>query len=190
MNGLDILLAAILATSVVAGFVKGFARSAVGLFAVLLGLMGGMWFYGPAGAVLLDFVSSRQLANIIGFFLIFFGVLLLGALASTLLAWLLKWAHLSWLDRLAGGGFGLLRGALIGAVIVLAVMAFSYKPPPRSVVGSRLAPYVVGTADMLAAAAPYELKEGFRRSYELVEKFWAEEVKRRVPPPSKPEQER
>lgn len=174
MNWLDYLLALLITASVLAGLIKGFARSLVGLIAVIAGLFCGLWFYGVAGAFFYEYLSSRQLAHFLGFLMIFAAVVLLGALTGGLLARLLKWARLSWLDRFMGGAFGLVRGALIGAVIVAAMMAFAPKPPPRSVARSHLAPYVLEAARMMVAAAPYEVRQGFRQSYERLKEFGTE----------------
>jgi len=180
VNWLDILLAVILIGSVIGGLKTGFVRSVIGLVALVVGLLAGLWFYGSVGSLLYDWIRSRHVANFAGFFIILTGVLVLGALIGAFSARLLKLARLSWLDHLLGGAFGILRGALIGAVIVLAIMAFAQNSPPRSVVDSRLAPYMVGVADVIAYAAPYEVKEGFRRSYEQVKKLWADAVRRGV----------
>jgi hypothetical protein len=59
-------------------------------------------------------------------------------------------------------------------------MAFSEKPPPSAVAHSRLAPYVVDTARVMAAVAPYDVKEGFRQSYEKVKEVWAETLKKGI----------
>jgi membrane protein required for colicin V production len=174
VNWLDIVLLIIFAGSVIAGFRKGFARVAVGLAATVMGLLLGIWFYGVAGAFLLPYVSYRGLANFAGFCLVLFGVLLAGALVGWLLAKLLKWAGLGWLDRLLGAAFGLLRGVLIGVGLVLVLVAFAPKPPPRSVVESRLAPYLIDTARVVAAIAPRELRDGFQAGYEHVKKTWNE----------------
>lgn len=178
MNWLDIVLAIILVASVAAGFAKGLARTVVGFVACIAGLLFGLWFHGTAGAFLIPYVSSRGIANCIGFFLVFFGAMLLGALLGRLLAMMFKWAGLSWLDRLLGGAFGLVRGALVSAVIVMALLAFTSTPPPASVVGSRLAPYVMDVARVMAAAAPRELRDGVRKGYEKVKQVWSDTLKK------------
>lgn len=180
MNWLDVLLAIMLAVSTIAGLAKGLARSAIGLAALIVALFCGLWFYGVPGSFFYEYLKSRELAHFIGFLIIFVGVIVFGALIGALVARLLKLAQLSWLDRILGLGFGFLRGVLAAAVIVLGIMAFAPKSPPRSVAESRIAPYVVGAADVIVAAAPYEVKEGFRRSYEQLKKLWAETVKKRV----------
>lgn len=179
MNWLDVVLALVLAASVAAGFARGFARVGIGLAATLIGLVLGIWFYGTAGAFVLPYVSSRGLANFIGFLLVFFGVLLAGSVVGWILAKLLKWAGLGWLDRLMGAGVGLLRGIIIAVALVMALVAFAPKPPPRSVVESRLAPYVIDAARVLAAVAPRELRDGFHAGYEHVKKIWSDTIQKR-----------
>ncbi len=168
---LDILFAIVLIASVVEGLQKGFARTALGLAAVVVGLFCGLWFYGTVGALFGTHVG-RPWADVLGFLVIFVGVILLGALLGALIARLLKMIYLSWLDRLAGGAFGVVRGALVCAVIVAVLMAFSSKPPPGSVANSRIAPYVMGTARIMVYAAPHEFSEGFHRSYEKLRALW------------------
>jgi len=174
VNWLDYLLAALVAASLLAGFLKGLARSLIGLVAVVVGFLCGLWFYGVAGAFFYEYLSSRQLAHFLGFLIIFFAVVLLGALLAGLLARLLKWAKLGWLDRLMGGAFGLLRGVLLAAALVLAIMAFAPKPPPRSVAGSRLAPYMLEAGRLIVALAPYEVRHSFQLSYERLKEFGAD----------------
>jgi hypothetical protein len=58
--------------------------------------------------------------------------------------------------------------------LVLALMAFSPKPPPASVVRSRVAPYVIGAANACSYMAPNEVREGVRRSYEKIREAWRE----------------
>lgn len=178
MNWLDVVLAIIIGLSLLAGLKKGLAREVMALAALILGLLCGLWFYGVAGSLVRPFVSSDKLANGIGFFIVFGMILLLGALVGRLVEKIMKLIHLSWLNRLLGGAFGLLRGVLISTVIILILMAFAPKPPPRSVVESRLAPYVVDVARLMAAAAPHELKEGFWKSYEKVMEIWADTIEK------------
>lgn len=178
MNWLDFVLILILVISAVGGIAKGFARLVIGLLAAVAGFLCGLWFYGLAGGFLLPYVSHKGIANFIGFLLIFLGVVLLGALIGKLLGLLLKWAGLSWLNRIMGGVFGLLRGLVFAIALVLALLAFSPKPPPRSVVESRLAPYVIDAAHLCANLAPREVRDGAMQSYEKVKEAWAEMIRK------------
>jgi membrane protein required for colicin V production len=172
VNWLDWLLLAILALSTVAGLYRGFMRIGVSFAATVAALVAGLWFYGTVGAYVQDYVSHRMIANAIGFVVVFFAVQIAGSLLGYLLSKLFQVAGLSWLDRLMGGGLGLVRGAVLGAIVVLALMAFSHKPPPRSVVDSQVAPYVVEASQVMVAMAPREVKDGFQRSYSEVKKLW------------------
>lgn len=178
MNWLDVVLVLILGSSAVWGIAKGFARLVVGFLAAIVGFFCGLWFYGMAGAFLLPYVSHKGVANFIGFLLIFFGAVLLGALLGRLLSLLFKWAGLSWLDRLLGGAAGFLRGFVFAIALLLALLAFSPKPPPRSVVESRLAPYVIEAAHICAYMAPHEVREGVKQSYQKVKEAWSEAVRK------------
>jgi membrane protein required for colicin V production len=179
LNWLDIALLAILGLSVVGGFVKGSARLVVGIVAAIMGLLCALWFGSATGAFLLPYVSYKGIANFIGFMLVLLGVMILGALLGKLLSVMLKWAGLSWLDRFLGAVFGLLRGLVFAIALVLALMAFSPRPPPRAVVQSRLAPYVIEAARLCAYLAPRQVKDAVRDSCEKVRKTWAEAAGKR-----------
>jgi len=184
MNWLDIVLMVLILISVFMSFSRGFSREAFGLAATILGLLLGTWFYGSAGDFLLPYVSSKGVANFCGFLIVFFAVLLLGAIAGAVLAKVLKVAGLSWFDRLLGAGFGAMKGLLLGIALVMAMVAFTpgakANAPPRSIVQSRLAPYMIEAASVVAAIAPYELKEGFHRTYDQVKKIWKDSIRKGI----------
>ena len=93
----------------------------------------------------------------------------------------MKVAGLSFVDRLLGAGFGVVRGLLISIALVLALLAFTPgKSPPNAVVHSRVAPYVIDAARVCAAVAPHELKDGFRKSYEQVKTIWGNALKKGI----------
>jgi len=178
LNGIDLLLVIVIAASVATGFAAGFARVGVGVVAMLVGLFCGFWFYGIVGAYVLDYVSSHAIANLIGFFVIFFGVLTLGAIVGLILAKFFKWVGLSWLDRLLGGGFGLVRGFVIAAGMMTVLLAFAPSPPPRSVVDSKLMPYVINVSGVFAALTPHEIKDAFYATRDKVKTVWSEHTAR------------
>jgi membrane protein required for colicin V production len=173
MNWLDVVVLAVLAVSVAMSFRKGLSREVIGLATVVLAILLGIWFYGTAGSFLAPYLSSRALANFAGFLLVFGGVMLLGHLVSYVVGRFLKVTGLSIFDHLLGAVFGALRGILVSVALIMAIMAFSQgDKPPSSVVNSCTAPYVVDAARGFAALAPYELKEGFRKTYDLVKAAW------------------
>ncbi|HZT32617.1 MAG TPA: CvpA family protein [Bryobacteraceae bacterium] len=178
MNWLDVVLLILVVGSAAAAFSKGITREVIGLVTVMAALILGAWFYGTAGAWLEPYLHSRNAANFCGFAIVFAGVMVAGSLFGALVARLMRLGGLSLLDRMLGFLFGALRGALVAVALVMALMAFTPGPkPPTAVVNSRLAPYVIDTAHVMAAAAPHELKDGFRRSYEQVKSMWNDTLK-------------
>lgn len=176
MNWLDVVLGLTLGSSVVSGAMKGFARTVVGITATLAAFFLAIWFYGAAGSIFLDYVSSKSVANFLGFVVVFLLVILAGAVIGRLLAMIFKWAGIGWLDRTLGACFGLLRGMVVSIAIVMILMAFSVNPPPSSVVESEIAPYVLEASRIFSKAAPRELTEGFQKSYQMVHEAWSKAV--------------
>jgi len=156
MNWLDAVLIFILAASIFTSFRKGLSRELIGLAAVVLALLLGIWFYGVAGSFLIPYLSSRGLANLAGFFIVFFGVMLLGSLISHVVGRFLRVTGLRFIDHALGAGFGVLRGILVAVALVTGIMAFSTdaEHPPQSIVHSRLAPYVLSVGRVANSEPP------------------------------------
>jgi membrane protein required for colicin V production len=194
MNWLDVLLLLIVGASVVTSFRKGLSREVVGLAAVILAIVLGVWFYGTAGAMFEPYLSSPAAAHFAGFVVVFCGVLLVGALVGAIIGRFLKVTGLSVFDHILGAGFGLARGVLIAIALIMGIMAFSTSGnPPRSVVQSRTAPYVVDAARLIASIAPHELREGFRKTYTQVKSAWEKTLEngvRKLPSAERKENER
>ena len=173
MNWIDLLLLIVIGASVLTGFAAGFARVGVGFIAMIVGLFCGFWFYGIVAAYVLDYVSARAIANLIGFFVIFAAVLVIGAIVGRILAKFFKWVGLSWLDRLLGGTFGLARGLVIAAGMVTVLLAFSPSPPPASVLNSKLLPYTISVSGIFAVLTPREIKDSFAATKDQVKADWS-----------------
>jgi len=179
MNWLDLVVMLIVLASVVTSFRKGFSREVISLASVCLALLLGIWMYGSVGGYLLPYLSSRAIANFAGFAMVFCGVLLLGSIVSLIVGKFLKVTGLSIFDHLLGAGFGIVRGVLISVALIVGIMAFSTgERPPDAVVYSRTAPYVVDAARVVVAVAPYELKEGFRKTYARVKTAWQDAARK------------
>lgn len=180
MNLLDWILLLVIAGSIVGGLLSGFTRLAIGLAATLLGIFFGFWFYHSVADQIGDYVTSRPAANLIGFFLIFLGIILLGSIVSRIVARFFRMVGLSWLDRLMGGAFGFVRGVLITMALLTAFLAFAPNPPPRFVVNSRVAPYLVDASAVLAAVTPSPIRNAFRETKQRVQRIWSGESGKRL----------
>ena len=179
-NWLDFVLAIILLLSIASGYRKGLIRIGIGLIATVAALVLACWFYGTAGTFLLPYVSGRSMANLLGFMLVFLGVITIGAIVSRILAAIFKWVGLSWFDRLLGGAFGVVRGVIFSVVVIMVIVALSPVSPPPAVVHSEIAPYLIEAADVITAIAPKEFKNGFRNGYEKVKETWSATFKNSI----------
>ena len=175
MNWLDFLIAAVILTSFVGSIVKGLTRELVSLAAAVAGVLGALWWYPEVARHLEPYTSSSAVAGFAAFVLIFFACMVAGWILSKILSKLVKASGLRWFDRILGAAFGLLRGVLISAALVLAILAFTPGKKPIETVGeSRLAPTVLHFARALVTLAPRRLKDGFENGLDRVRKFWRE----------------
>jgi membrane protein required for colicin V production len=176
MNWLDILLLLVVLLSTVSAAQKGFSREVVGIGAAIIGLVLGVWCYGLAGSFLLPYVSSPQVANFIGFFIVFVACVIVGAIISSIMRRFMRAVGLSWFDRLLGAAFGVVRGTLLAMAVITAMVAFApavkADSVPASVAQSRIAPYIVTGANYLIAIAPRELKDSFHTHYAELKSYW------------------
>lgn len=179
MNLLDFLLVIIVGASVVAGFIAGFARVGIGFLATICGLLFGFWFYGIPAEYFHRYFKSVTLSNMLGFFLVFFGCMLIGSVVGKMLSKLFKWTGLSWLDRLFGGAFGFVRGSLIAVAFVAVLLAFTPKPLPNWMVDSTILPYAVNASDVCADLAPNAIKQAFKESLHDIQILWQEQLKKK-----------
>jgi membrane protein required for colicin V production len=182
MNWLDALLLVIFGVSVLTSFRKGLSREVIGLVAVVVALIFGIWFYGTAGGLVLPYVSSPAVAHLVGFLIVFFGVMLLGSIVSHVVGRFLRVTGLSFVDHALGAVFGLVRGTLVSVALLMGIMAFSPgDQPPESVVNSRIAPYAVDAARFFVSMAPHELREGFGKTYAKVKAAWQNTLEKGIP---------
>ena len=178
-NWFAVLLALIVVMSVVAGLRSGLARVVVGLISTAAGLLLGFWCYRLIGIKLEPYLRTPAIADIAGFLLIFFGVLLMGAAVAALLSRLFQWIGLSWFNHLLGGAAGFLRGVVMVAGLAAIVVAFAPSPTPDFLKDSRVMPYASQVAATLAVMAPRDLKDSFLQQWENLKQLWKPREPRR-----------
>lgn len=177
MTYLDLLLAAIVIGSVVAGFLSGFTRAAFGLIATFVGALLGFWFYDIPAKWYSRWIESDITTNLLGFLTVFFGVILIGALAGRLSSAMFKAVGLRFVDRLAGAAFGLVRGALAAAATVVVLLAATSRPVPDWMRGSVLLPHALEVSDLAASLAPPAVKKAVTDSIDEIKDAWKENSK-------------
>ena len=166
------LIIAILVYSIVSSAIQGFVRETLGLATVLVAALLAAWFYRSVATLFKDVVRTENLALFFGFSLIFVGTVVVGLLITWLITRFMKFAKLEWADRLLGAAFGLIRGWVIGAVLLLGLTAFEVQT--ERLKNSELAPYCLPGSRVIAVVTPYELKAKFLVGYRVMERWWRE----------------
>lgn len=171
-NWFDVSLLVLVLVSVVSGFSAGFARVTIGFVSAIVGLWLAFWSYRIPAAWLKSFIPNETADNIIGFLVIFAVVAAIGGLVAIVLSKLFNWIGLSWFDHLLGGVVGFLRGCLVVAALVAAIIAFAPSPTPAFLNESAVLPYATSVASAIAQMAPRELKDAFEQQLENIKHAW------------------
>ncbi len=166
----DLLFIVIFLVSIAFALLKGLAREIISLAALIGGFILAVFFYHVPAGLFKEFSKTDAIANLIGFVIIFFGSILIGAVAAFLVNRAIKAASLKWVDRLLGGIFGLLRGWAIASILVVAMIAFPIRDDfmARSV----MAPYLLAGARIVVHIVPQSLKDQFNEQYLKVIQAW------------------
>jgi membrane protein required for colicin V production len=159
VNIADLIIVLVLLVSVTQAAMSGFFQEAFAIAGVVFGYIVAAWQYQRLAAYMATYITSRWLAEIVAFLLIFSLVLILAGILGRTVRWLIKEVGLSGIDRFMGALLGLVRGSLLVAIVLVSMTAFT--PNSRWLQGSSLAPYfqVVGRAAIWVA--PSELRAQF-----------------------------
>ncbi len=159
---LDFFLAAIVVASVIIGLFKGLIREVVGLVSAVLGLILAGQYYENLAVLVRSVVTNKEIAAFVSFLLIFLAVVVIGWIVGGLLSKAAK-GPLKLINHALGGAFGFLKGVLIAAVFVLALLVFSIDRP--TVTRSALAPTALAVSRAVVQLVPQELKARFKAIY-------------------------
>ena len=119
MTAFDYVTLTIVGASSVIGLFRGFVKEMLSLVAWVAAFAIANAYGAELGALLPDAVPAGSVRLVVGFGLLFFGVLLLAALVNRAVAHIIGAARLKGLDHAAGGVFGFARGVVIVLTVVL-----------------------------------------------------------------------
>jgi membrane protein required for colicin V production len=119
MAWIDIAIIALVVLSAVLSLFRGFVKEALALASWLVALWIAMIFYEDVAGALAKWISEPSLQKIIAFSILFITVLLIGAVINYLAGKLVVKTGLAGTDRMLGVIFGMARGAVIVAILVL-----------------------------------------------------------------------
>ncbi len=171
LNAADWGILVIVGASVLLAAFQGFVFEAISLAGLVVGYLLAAWEYHVVAAWFAPYVKSQWIAEIIGFITILLAVIILAGITGRLVRWALKEVGLRWFDRILGAAFGLVRGCLTAAVVLLGFTTFN--PQSNWLEDSQLAPYFLVVARGASWLAPSEIRARFRQGADAVTKFQA-----------------
>lgn len=161
MTGVDWVIVVAVVLSMALAAKEGFFYEIFSLAGVVVGYLLAAWEYGHVAGWFSPYTRAQWVAEIGAFLLIFIAVVVLAGMVGRITRWAMKEVGLRWFDRLLGAAFGLLRGVLVIAVIVLALASFT--PGVRLLAGSALSPYFLVVARAATWVAPAAVRDRFRQ---------------------------
>jgi len=166
MNFLDIVLICILGIFTIRGFFRGLVREILSLAAIVLAVVLAANYQHLISPHIELYVSNAMTVSVLSYVSIFFGTIIVFWLLARFIRAMLDITLLGWVDRLAGGVFGLIEGMLIGLIALMFLQTFM--PKSELLTQSYLAPRAQHMVELLAEYAPESMREGLKsRGYEL-----------------------
>lgn len=166
MSGSDWIIVIVLLVSVAQAASEGFFQVAFGIAGLVVGYMIAAWQYHRLADYFAPNLKAPWLGDVLGFLIIFVAVMVVAGIAGRIARWAMKEAGLSFFDRFLGGVLGLIRGALMIAVVLLGMAAFT--PTSKWLEGSQLAPYFLVVGRAAIWVAPSELRARFYQGLDLL----------------------
>lgn len=162
----DYLICALVLVNVITAAMQGFFSEALTMAGLVVGYIVAAWQYRVVAQWLETFLKNDWLAEILGFLIIFFAIVILFGIAARIARWVMKKAGLSGLDRFLGALLGLAKGGLMVAVILMGMTAF--EPTSKLLQNSQLAPYFLVVGNAAKWLAPTELRMRFEQGLQLL----------------------
>jgi membrane protein required for colicin V production len=166
MSLADWIICALVLVNVVTAAMQGFFSEALTMAGLVVGYIVAAWQYRGLAEWFERFMKNEWLAEILGFLIIFFVIVLVFGLAAKIARWVMKESGLSGFDRFLGAILGLVKGGLMVAVILMGMTAF--EPASKLLQNSQLAPYFLVMGRAAIWLAPSELRARFYQGLDLL----------------------
>ncbi|MCW8825268.1 MAG: CvpA family protein [Gammaproteobacteria bacterium] len=118
-NWLDYAILAIIAISVLISIIRGFTKEALSLAGWIVAAWVALTFSEKAEPLLRDYIEIPSIRLLVAFVALFIVTLFLAAFVNYLISQVVKKTGLSGTDRMIGIFFGIARGIVIVAVLVM-----------------------------------------------------------------------
>jgi len=169
MNLLDLVILAVMAYCLIRGIFRGLIKELAAIVGVFAAFYAGYTYYPLVAGFLDRWITDSGYLNILSFFILFCFVFLSISILGVVIKYLLNIAFLGWVDRLCGAVFGILKGTLIVAVLLIALTAFLQRGTPL-IRDSLLAPHVMHLSRKMAKVVPHNMKNQFLGGIEALDR--------------------
>ncbi|MFK7864065.1 MAG: CvpA family protein [Pseudohongiellaceae bacterium] len=124
MNEIDAVILVIVGLSCLFGLWRGLIKEVLSLVTWIAALALARLYSGVVADFLVNIINNESARYVSAFALVFVAVMMIGTLINHLISKLLTITGLKLVDRLLGGAFGVVRGAIIVVVIIFITGAF------------------------------------------------------------------
>lgn len=158
------------------GIRRGIIRGIINLIGVIIAIFLAIFWFKEVG----EYISvhsqlSREIANILGFALIFLGIYLIARIIEIFFKKIFSLLFISWIDGLGGALFGLAKGSLIVGILLVIITfiplpAFFKEQLESSFLANRFAVMTAIVYDYLKDWLPLNIQfntEEFLRKFHL-----------------------
>jgi len=186
LNALDLAILAILALGLFYGLSRGALRMATPIVSFACGIYAGSLWYGRAGALVQrNFQTSPATSQVMGYALVFLLVFVVVGYAAGRVIELAHVINLNWIDRIAGGAFGIAIAASFAGLDVLLLTALLPTTSPL-LRESQLAPRALAYNETLIGFIPPEVRQLYFEKRGQLYHFWAEKTGKLEPKSDSP----
>ncbi len=156
MNWLDIIIIIVIIISAFIGLWNGLIKTILSLAGSIVGVVLAGRYYVLLSEQL-SFINQENVAKIVAFVIILFGVMIIAWVIASLMKWSISAIGLGWINRLSGAVFGLVLGAIFcGALLAIWVKFVGIGTP---VAESGLASLLLDQFRLVLALLPGEFDE-------------------------------
>ncbi|MFQ5649597.1 MAG: CvpA family protein [bacterium] len=134
MTSIDYIILAVIAAFTLKGLFRGIINETIGLIALVVSLVVATKYMSNVADAIDNVLSiPPAMITVLAFLVIFISSQLCFQLVSYLLHQIVKYTFAGWLERLAGGGVGLLKGLVVASLValLLSIVPFSDQMMPQ-----------------------------------------------------------
>ena len=122
INWIDLSIMIIILLNIIIGIYRGIIRGIINLLGLMVAIFLAIFWFKEVGEYInLHTQLSKDIANLLGFVLIFFSIYLIARIIEIILKKIFSLLLISWIDTLGGALFGLIKGLLIVGILLVII---------------------------------------------------------------------